>query len=543
VADQSGVRLTFRSLFHRGSGQARAAIWVLAAILAAVIVWWLQISDRAPLVWDEAARVDSGAMFAQAIRAGDWLGAWQWINLQTLYPFIGPGLNGLVLLATSNSVAAAWVPSLTAYAVAGILAGRLATELGSGAIGAWSAGALTWLAPIFARVAAGAWTEPIGACLLLALLIAITRMKDQSSLRAPATVGLLAALAWFLKYDYGLLALGTVGLSGLVAVAMPGDRKLHLKQTCVALAAAIGPIAAWFLVNPSAKLQSVFHYVGQQSPGSLIRIDLAYYARALFSGGEVGLVPIVALLFVVSVVAAIFQSYRPEMRAPLISLGLWYLEYSIATFRFPRFLGVIVPLLAVFAGLAIGQLVQRAHFQSSTQRRMVLLVAAVIGASQLGLQAADSGTGLAAPFYFLASDRPAADALSFASTHLIADSGPVLMLGQTNEFSPAALQLAWTERLGRPAPSVQAIPETGLAVSRQSLVAAMDMFGIRQVVAVDVRPGSRLDTVDYRTAFPSQPLYVALALQLESSGLLKRIAGVSLESGHLGVTVWTYGLP
>jgi hypothetical protein len=351
----------------------------------------------------------------------------------------------------------------------------------------------------------------------------------------------MAALAWFVKFDYGLLALGTIGLSGLVAaLTSPGSRASELKQYGIAGAAAIGTIAAWFLVDPLAKFRGVFHYVGQQSPGSLTRIDLGYYPITLFSGGEVGLVPLVALVFVVAVLVAIFQLQRREVRAPLICLGLWYVEYSTATYRYPRFLGTAVPLLAVFAGLAVGQLVQRTQFQSSTQRRVALVVVAVIAASQLVSQAAATGTGLATPFWFLESDSPAAEALVFASTHLRADAGAVLMLGQTNELSPAALQLAWTQRIRRPSPPVDVIPETGQSVNQQSLISAINIAGARQVVAVDVRPGSRLDTSDYHTTFPSQPKYVAVAQELESAGYLTRVATVTLEGGLLGVTVWTY---
>lgn len=528
-----------KALRHQVSGRTHAILWVLASILAAAAVWRLQISNRAPLVWDEAARVDAGATFAHAVATGDLLGVWHWINQQFYYPFLGPVLNGLVLQITNNALAAAWVPSLAAYAFAGILAGRLATELGSRGIGAWAAGVMTWLAPIFARDAGGAWTEPIGACVLLGLLIAITRMNGHFSPRAPFMAGLLAASAWFIKFDYGLLALGTIGISGIVAVALPGRRFQRFKQYLVAGVAAIGLIGAWFLVDPITKFNGVFHYVRQQ-----FQIDFSYYIRALFSGGEVGLADLIALMFVASVLVAAFHIRRPEVRAPLICLGLWYLEYSVATYRYPRYLGTIVPLLAVFAGFAIGELVklvQRAHLRSPFQRQVVLWALTVVVSVQLILQAGASGTGLSTQFWFLVPDSAASEALSFASTHLRIDSSAVLMLGQTNELSPAALHLAWTERLGRPAPAVDTIPETGRSGTRESLIAAIEAIGDGEVIAVDVRPGSRLDTPDYRTTFPSQPEYVTLARQLESEKLLRVVANTSLEGGRLGVTIWELG--
>src|SRR5438128_11319664 len=123
-----------------GPSLALNLAWVLAAISAAAAVWRLQIANRAPLIWDEAVRVDAGASLTYAIRSGDFHGAWDWIHTQVFYPFLGPAFNGLTLLVTHDPLAAAWVPSLVAYTLAGMLAGRLALDLGAGPVGALCAG-------------------------------------------------------------------------------------------------------------------------------------------------------------------------------------------------------------------------------------------------------------------------------------------------------------------------------------------------------------------------------------------------------------------
>jgi hypothetical protein len=43
-----------------------------------------------------------------------------------LYPFLSPALYGLLLFAGASPLFAAALPSLIAYGVAGVLAGRLA---------------------------------------------------------------------------------------------------------------------------------------------------------------------------------------------------------------------------------------------------------------------------------------------------------------------------------------------------------------------------------------------------------------------------------
>jgi hypothetical protein len=283
--------------------------------------------------------------------------------------------------------------------------------------------------------------------------------------------------------------------------------------------------------------------VGVHTPGSATAIDFTYYAKALFTNGEVGLSTLVAVGLSVAVVSAIAQVRRPEMRPPVIGLILWYVMYSIATPNIGRFVGTIMPLIAVFGGLAVGQLIAATKFESLRLRRIALALASIAFAWQLAAQAAAGATGLSAQYWFIVPNPSATDAVSFASDHLVAGGGPVLMLGQTSEFSSYALHLAWSQRLDRQAPPVNFVGETGRLVTRQSLIGAINGYGARQVVGVDISPGSTFDTLDYRTTFPSQPQYLALAYQLESSGTLKREASLSLEGGLLHVIVWDYASP
>jgi hypothetical protein len=512
--------------------------------LAAAIVWQLQIANRAPLVWDEAVRVDAGSALATAIRSGDLIGVWQWIHAQVYYPFFEPTLHGLTLIATNDPLVAAWAPSLVAYAVGGLLAARLASDLGAGSIGAVSAALLAWTAPIVARNAAGAFTEPIGACLLLLLLILLVRAERDDSIRVPVFAGLVAALMFFEKYDYGLLALGTISLSGIAAAAFGGRRSERLEHYGLILAVAVGLISAWLAVNTTRKIAIATHTtVGVHAPGSATAIDFTYYAKALFTNGEVGLSTLVAVGLSVAVVSAIAQVRRPEMRPPVIGLILWYVMYSIATPNIGRFVGTIMPLIAVFGGLAVGQLIAATKFESFRLQRIALALVSVAFAWQLGAQAGAGATGLSAQYWFIVPNPSAAGAVSFASDRLVAGGGPVLMLGQTSEFSSYALHLAWSQRLDRQAPPVNFVGETGRPVTRQSLIGAINGYGARQVVGVDISPGSTFDTLDYRTTFPSQPQYLALAYQLESSGTLIREASLSLEGGRLHIVIWDYRSP
>jgi hypothetical protein len=518
---------------------ALAAGWAVAAVGAVVLVWHSQVDGRSALVWDEAARVDAGAALVYALKSGDLPAVWTWLNTQVFYPFVVPGLNGLFLLATSDPVEAAWLPSLLAYGAAGLFAGRLANILGAGQIGAAFAAIMTWSTPLFARVGAGGFTEPIGACVLLCLLVALVSEVKHPTVRSSIACGAIAALAWFVKYDYGILAVGTLTATlAATAVAERNHPTVKVKHVAAAFVSVLVPTGIWFAFNTSAKLHGAFAFVGQATPGAAGHPDFGFYPAALFQNGEVGLGIITAIVFCLGVVIVMIDIRRGLVFIPLVCLALWYLMYSTATIRYARYLAVAIPLLAALAGIAASRTIARTRPWPTEMRRLGVSVAAVVIVAQLVLQTTASDTGLAVRFWFLQPDPSTNAALRFAVSHLKAEDGPALMLGQTNEFSPAALHVEWDADLGRPAPTVNSLGESGAVPTRDSLEQAITAFGVRQIVGVFVGPGSSLDTTDYRTTFPSQPTYLQLADSLASSGYLAPIDSLKLEDGKLRIVIW-----
>src|SRR5207245_10187544 len=98
---------------------------------------------------------------------------------------------------------------------------------------------------------------------------------------------------------------------------------------------------------------------------------------ALFTNGEVGLSSLVAIGLSLAILSAVAQVGRAEMRPPVICLALWYVTYSIATTKYGRYLGTIMPLIAVLGGLAASQSIAATHFQSVWLRRAGLAVLSV----------------------------------------------------------------------------------------------------------------------------------------------------------------------
>ncbi len=514
----------------------------------AATVGLLQVRERGPLVWDEAVRVGEGARLAYILHAGDVGAAWDWVHAQTFYPFLLSALHGLLFFVGAGPVTAAWLPALVAYALASVLAGRLATALGTGVTGAWLAAALCWLTPLEARLAAGGFTEPLGGTLLLLVLWLLTRIeRSRGAVRGAAPLGLACAAAWFVKYDYGVLTAGTVGLSAIVAFAIRRDRRA-LARYVLAGAFAVVPVAAWLAVDFGAKRRGTTGFIGQAVPDAERVSDWGYYPQILFGGRDidltpwlgVGLAPGIAALFLGGVGWAAFAALRrPEVRPAVILVVLWYALYSGAAWQEPRYIGPILPVLAALAGAAAADGLRRIRRAVPDRVFAALaLLIAVLFAWQLAVQAAGEA-GLGERAAFLRPNAPAAEALAFAAAAIENERRTVLLLGPANELSPASLRLVWSRRLGRIAPAyVEMVPEATPRNRERALIQTIERFGVGRVVGLDVRPGSRLDTPDFRFRFASQPDYIRLALQLEAQGRLRRVTNRTTDGGRLGVILW-----
>jgi len=193
----------------------RATHWLLASLGAALLALVFQVRQRAGfLVWDEADRIYPAVAFAHAVHVGDPAGAWAALHIRSPYPVLASLTHGLILLLNPDPVVAAWVPSVVAYAVAGLLVARLTLALSGKQWAAWCAALLFWMTPLELRVTAGSFIEPMGGCLYLALLLSLVRLQQLTHRRSALWPGLLVAVAWLYKYDYGVLASALVGLSG-----------------------------------------------------------------------------------------------------------------------------------------------------------------------------------------------------------------------------------------------------------------------------------------------------------------------------------------
>jgi hypothetical protein len=521
----------------------------LGALAAGLLAGIGQVGHRAPLLWDEAVRVDAGVRFLYAVRDGGAGGGWDWLNGQTFYPFLAPLLHGVVYFFTGDEVVAAWLPTLLAYCGLGILVAILAKELGANRTGAWLAAALAWLTPFTARLAGGAFTEPLGACVYVALLIFLRRMRRAPSLPTAALVGLMAAAASWLKWDYGLIAGALVAVSGVLAPTelRSGSRwfgapRILLSRVYYLVALASGALIAGALLifNWDGKLSGAQAYILQAAPTAVKQSDFLFYPASLFNDPDVGLTIPVACLLLFGVAWGLSRWWRrPAVRAPLLLVGMVYVLYSVSTIQHSRYIDPVLPVLAALAGAAVNDVWSAIRARTWAGRAPVKAGAAVLGvvlAASLGVQAIASSQQL----YYLRADPAVEDLRSVVGATLTLSDKPIILIGPTNDFSPPALQLMWDEKESAPTPYVVQLQETYPSDRRAALLGWLRDYQPEEVVGVAVSPGSVVYDADYQGvwASSSQPDYVAIATALARQGLLRVVASRTMDSGLLTVWVW-----
>jgi hypothetical protein len=186
------------------------------------------------------------------------------MHWQIVYPALAALPHGIVLLFTSNLLVAASAPSIAAYACAGLLTGRLVRSLGGDVVGAWLAAVLYWSTPVVARLAGGAFTESTGACLFLLLLLGLIHVHSAVDWRPAALTGAVVATAWLVKYDYGILTTGVLGVHAIASLASRRSRGSGLwRRYRIALYCAAAPVLVWFCINSRWKVAGAL--VGQLS--------------------------------------------------------------------------------------------------------------------------------------------------------------------------------------------------------------------------------------------------------------------------------------
>ncbi len=541
---------------------------------------------RSPLTWQEADRVDAGAAFNAALSSAHPSRVWDWITAQH-QPILAPVLHGLAFVFTDDPVRAAWVPSALAFALCGLLSAALARRLGAGKLGAWVAAVLVWTTPLTARLAGGAFTEGIGASLLVGLVILVQRAR--TSFASAIGTGLVLAAAWWCSYDYGVLAMAIL-FAATAGDALARAGPLRLAHNALAAGLASVAVGAQLLVTSSSPdavryLSAFFRRSGTVGGAHL------FYVRTLFkpsdfSHTELGIASAVGAILVLGLAWTLANwSRRREWHVPALAVGVWLVLFTAAASQEARFIAVVLPVLASMTGAAITDLVrhpeQRARGlligtvvlagvllvvpDKNLGVRLIPVVAALgllayglprstggrvshgmlVGAvaAAVAVQVGPQLAGMRDQLWLVKPNPPASQALVFLATADRPATGrPVVLLGASSALSPALLQLMWHLEPGGASTSVVTVADAARTRRDDQLVETITRHRPAYVITVRTGSGSRLspstDGAGDGVA-ASQREYAHLGPILARRGLLKLSSSFSLDSDPVRIDIWT----
>jgi hypothetical protein len=205
--------------------------------------------------------------------------------------------------------------------------------------------------------AALAMLEMPGLLVSLLALYVYLRASKRNSLRLYVVASLLVALTALVKYPYGMLVLGAIGLSELIALAAaPEARKPRpwLRRWLALFGPFVLLMALWFAGE--RKIEGFLYYATLQpkqvdwySPANLI-----FYPRSFALHYSPG--PIFALVSLASVIWAAAHWRRPALRLLLLYALLGLVMMAAKEHNNARFILTVAPAVHVLAGAMIAAL-------------------------------------------------------------------------------------------------------------------------------------------------------------------------------------------
>lgn len=458
----------------------------------------------APPDFDEAVHLLPVRQLAVDVQQGD-VGAFlrHTLNQDQLaaYPFFHAWLTFPAWLVAPG-ITTARTMSAVYLALAALVAFGLGHDLVAHGRFAWLAGlvagALTLLALPLWAYAGLAYLE--GAGLLVTLLALWLYGRSFPADRRKAQwfaflAGLLVMAAFFTKYNFGLLLMGSIALNELVAWILTRRQApitAVLRRWLALGGLPAGLLLAWFFW-PGHWTRFVAYSGAQEGQLTLWRLaSWLYYPRSLLAQYSAGW-PI-ALLVVGGLVYGVLRWRAFRARSLLIFLLLGWLMLTAVPQKEPRFLYTVAPAAFVLAG----GLVAATAVWAAGQARRWRLGLAVVGVAWLMW----AGTAVAQRFQFFsqvlaaayASPPETVTAYQFVQAHTLAQNQPVYLLNSWHLFSPPAL--LWTYYTAAPGSllayddglvSAGLVPEP-TAVNQAELIARLKAQGIRYILSIDGSP-------------------------------------------------------
>jgi 4-amino-4-deoxy-L-arabinose transferase-like glycosyltransferase len=358
-------------------------------LLGSALVWTQGIARDVPLHYDEAAHALIGLQAAESLGRGDVLAFAFDSYSQVLWPPLHAWVTGAVFLVAGPSRAAARAVSLAGYAALALALFALGREVGRAAPGdaetdtarsesrgRWCgmlAAAFALVAPLSRALAARVYLETPAAALLVLGVWLYLRAARLDRTRQWVGVGILIALTYLARSQYGLLLLGCVALDRLLSVR-PSLRGWFSRANVAMLAPVALFVLIWFSYPPKALgawywLRTATAYVlGPQQYGA------AYFALMLdpASGSS-----FVALYLVFGLLLSLAHLRERVLRVPVLLAGL---QFVPSLFSPNHLMRLMYPLLLALDVLAAYWVTAGFERFARRSRRLSWVVAAGLAA-------------------------------------------------------------------------------------------------------------------------------------------------------------------
>ena len=439
----------------------------------------------------DAQQADLAAFVRHTLNQ-DQLAAYPFFHSWLTFPawLVAPGITTVrtmsaVYLALAALVAFGLGHDLAANGRFPWLAGLVAGLLTLGSLPLWAYAGLAYL-------------EAAGLLVTLLALWLYGRSSPTAGRKAHGyafLAGLLALAAFFTKYNFGLLLMGSLAVNEFVAWMLTRRQTpiTAVWRRWLALGGLpAGLMLAWF-IWPGHWARFVAYSGAQEGQLTLWRLaSWLYYPRSLLAQYSAGW-PI-ALLVIGGLVYGVWRWRAFRARSLLIFLLLGWLMLTAVPQKEPRFLYTVAPAAFVLAG---GWAAATAVWAARQPRRwrLGLAVAGVVWLVWAGTAVYHRyqffDETLAAAY---ASPPETMAAYQFIHAHTLAQGQPVYLLNGWHLFSPPAL--LWTFYDAAPdsplafdsgVVSAGLVPEP-TAVNQAALIARLKAQGIRYIVSIDGSP-------------------------------------------------------
>jgi hypothetical protein len=451
---------------------------------------------RGPLEWDEGGHVWKGYLATRALGRGDFAGLVEAAGSDPLYPPLHTSLLAGWFAVFGASERSAYALSAASLAIAALLMALLAWPLGG-----WLASAIATLlvlgSPLHVELAGTAMLELPGTAFGL-LTIAALFAHVRSGSRSSALIAGLAMGALFLyKYNFGLMLAAGVALFQVTSWRRPEWRARPVWLWAPLLIGAV----AW--LAPPGRIDGLIRFAGNRSNDIGWLPSLVFYPSSVLRLYAAG--PTAAAMVVLGIAGSLSLRARPDVRllAAIALAGLGMM--TVHPFKFDRSIVTIVPAVWLIAAAGVCFFVERFARGRPMQRTIAAAVVLIaLAAPMIDLHARQI-PALARSF-----DRGRAPAWSrfpWPGRDLLpvqaaivgsVDPGlPVYIAGEFNELSPTTLQWKITERF------------PNASVIGRCFGSGTTWKAPLRLVTLEVVPGSRYDTGDYRefNAWAIEPIH------------------------------------